>query len=277
MVLVYAQQHGNEPSGKEGALALALELARGTTTTAPGADRRPPGAPGEPRRGRRAPAGERRRRGPEPEPPDPGRPRGGGPPGPLPPVGARGRRGRPRVLPLERRLARGRVAPALGRADRSPHEPEHGARDPAPGRGGGAPAARGGPRGRKASRAQLRGGLSGAAPVVHHEPQRRPAGARPAPHPLLHLRGEAVRTPGHRHGTPRRGPARGHGGTSPLHRRRGGRHSPGGARSATGRRRRRPRSGGAHHGPGAGRRRPCGSPWSRWRPTPRGGGSWATR
>lgn len=29
MVLVYAQQHGNEPSGKEGALALALELARG--------------------------------------------------------------------------------------------------------------------------------------------------------------------------------------------------------------------------------------------------------
>lgn len=29
MVLIYAQQHGNEPSGKEGALALALELARG--------------------------------------------------------------------------------------------------------------------------------------------------------------------------------------------------------------------------------------------------------
>jgi hypothetical protein len=29
MLLIYAQQHGNEPSGKEGALALALELARG--------------------------------------------------------------------------------------------------------------------------------------------------------------------------------------------------------------------------------------------------------
>ncbi len=29
MVLIYAQQHGNEPSGKEGALELALELARG--------------------------------------------------------------------------------------------------------------------------------------------------------------------------------------------------------------------------------------------------------
>ncbi|CAN5649947.1 hypothetical protein BH23GEM11_BH23GEM11_13420 [soil metagenome] len=29
IVFIYAQQHGNEPSGKEGALALALELARG--------------------------------------------------------------------------------------------------------------------------------------------------------------------------------------------------------------------------------------------------------
>ncbi len=29
LVLIYAQQHGNEPSGKEGALELALELARG--------------------------------------------------------------------------------------------------------------------------------------------------------------------------------------------------------------------------------------------------------